>query len=34
MEEILTLIFSTVLTWAVEKSADAVLDFMIEWLKR
>lgn len=28
------LIFSTLLAWAVEKSADAVLDLIIEWVKR
>ena len=28
------LIFSTLLAWAVERSADALLDFVIEWLKR
>ncbi len=34
MEEILYLIFSTLLAWAVERSADAVLDLISEWLKR
>ena len=33
MEEILYLIFSAILAWAVERSADAVLDLIIEWLK-
>ena len=34
MEEILFLIISTLLAWAVERSADGVLDLIIEWLKR
>ncbi len=34
MEEILLLIVSTLLAWAVERSADAILDLIIEWLKR
>ncbi len=34
MEEILFLIVSTLLAWAVERSADAVLDLILEWLKR
>ena len=34
MEEILFWIISTLLAWAVERSADALLDLIIEWLKR
>lgn len=34
MEEILFWIISTLLAWAVERSADALLDLFIEWLKR
>ncbi len=34
MEEIMIIIISTLLAWAVERSADAVLDLIIEWLKR
>ncbi len=34
MEEIVVLIISTLLAWAVERSADAVLDLITEWLKR
>jgi len=34
MEEIMMLILSTLLAWAVERSADAMLDLIIEWLKR
>ncbi len=34
MEEILFFIISTLLAWALERSADAVLDLIIEWLKR
>lgn len=33
MEQIFWLIISALLTWAVERSADAVLDLVIEWLK-
>ncbi len=34
MEEILFLILSTLLTWAIERSADTILDLIIEWFKR
>ncbi|MGB5634721.1 MAG: hypothetical protein WBM86_18320, partial [Waterburya sp.] len=34
MEEILFWIISTLLAWAIERSADAMLDLIIEWLKR
>gem|GEM_PF-5615291 len=33
MEQLLLLILSTLLVWAVERSADALLDFFLEWLK-
>lgn len=33
MEEIIYSIISTLLSWAIERSADAVLDLIIEWLK-
>ncbi len=33
MEELLFLILSTLLAWAIEKSADALLDLFLEWLK-
>ncbi len=34
MEEILFWLILTLLAWAVERSADTVLDLIIEWLKR
>lgn len=33
MEELLFLIISTLLAWAIERSADALLDLFFEWLK-
>ena len=33
MEELLFLIISTLLAWAIERSADALLDLFLEWLK-
>ena len=33
MEEILFWLVSTLLAWAVERSADALLDLILEWLK-
>ena len=33
MEQLLFLIISTLLAWAVERSADALLDLFLEWLK-
>ncbi len=34
MEELLWLIISTLLAWSVERSADALLDLIVEWWKR
>lgn len=34
MEQILHLIISTLLSWAIERFADALLDLIIKWLKR
>ncbi len=34
MEEILFWLVSTLLAWAVERSADALLDLILEWFKR
>lgn len=34
MEELLWLIISTLLSWGIERSADAILDLIIEWWKR
>jgi hypothetical protein len=34
MEEILYFIISALLSWAIDRSADAILDLVIEWLKR
>jgi len=33
MEQLMFLILSTLLAWAVERSADALLDLFLEWLK-
>ncbi len=33
MEELLFLLISTLLAWAIERSADALLDLFLEWLK-
>ena len=33
MEELLYLLISTLLAWAIERSADALLDLLLEWLK-
>ncbi len=33
MEELLFLLISTLLAWAIERSADALLDLLLEWLK-
>ena len=34
MEQIIFWIIATLLAWAVERSADALLDLIIEWIKR
>ena len=33
MEEILFWLIYTLLAWAIERSADAMLDLILEWLK-
>ncbi len=33
MEELLFLLISTLIAWAIERSADALLDLLLEWLK-
>ena len=34
MKKILLLVLSILFAWAIERIADAILDWIIEWLKR